>query len=393
MTSRVAMTGGVIRLDDIDAKLGASIIRGRLTIDNGSPRRIDGTVETDGADAAEFVAFAVGLPSQAAAPGSAWNWSGEPFGAGVFGGLTGQVALKLKNAELLPRLVAGDLNATMRFGKDGIGLVDATGHLAGGQLSGQVMLRTAEDGLTMQTKIDVTGAKAPQLLAALARAPVSGSVDFSAEAEGTGLSAVALIGSLKGGGKFAFTDTQIAGLDAHVFDAVTQAADHGVPIERGRISDLVNRSLENGPLILKHADASFRVAAGQIRIDTVTVDSKDAAVTAAGTLDLTDGSLDARIVLTGRSEAAGARPDITVALKGPLSAPSRDVDVSALVSWLTLRAVENQATRLHAIEAPTRTVPASKGRQAPALPAPIDIRPAPAPRNAGRPAASVGPQR
>ena len=116
-------------------------------------------------------------------------------------------------------------------------------------------------------------------------------------------------------------------------------------------------------------------------------------LTAAGTLDLTDGSLDARIVLTGRSEAAGARPDISVALKGPLSAPLRDVDVSALVSWLTLRAVENQATRLHAIEAPPRTVPTSKGRQAPALPVPIDIRPAPAPRNAGRPAASVGPQR
>jgi len=112
----------------------------------------------------------------------------------------------------------------------------------------------------------------------------------------------------------------------------------------------------------------------------------------AGTLDLTDGSVDARLILSGSAEAAGARPNIFVALKGPLTAPARSVDVSALTGWLTLRAVENQTKRLRAIEnipAQPRGRGMPNTRQAPALPAPIDVRPAPAPRSAGQPAASV----
>ena len=45
--------------------------------------------------------------------------------------------------------------------------------------------------------------------------------------------------------------------------------------------------------------------------------------TLAGNLDLTDGSLDARLVLSGTSTAAGARPDIFMALRGPIAAPAR----------------------------------------------------------------------
>jgi large subunit ribosomal protein L24 len=141
----------------------------------------------------------------------------------------------------------------------------------------------------------------------------------------------------------------------------------------------------------------MRVAAGQLRIDKVTVDSADAALSAASTLDLTDGTLDARLTLTGQGTAAGARPEIFVSLKGPSNAPTRAVDVSALTGWLTLRAVDDQTKRLRTMEnAPpqqrARPAPKNQSQQAPALPAPVDIRPAPAPRNAGRPAASVGPQ-
>ena len=60
--------------------------------------------------------------------------------------------------------------------------------------------------------------------------------------------------------------------------------------------------------------------------------------------------MDARLLLSGSDEAAGARPNIFVALKGPFAAPARSVDVSALTGWLTLRAVENQTKRLRAIE-------------------------------------------
>jgi large subunit ribosomal protein L24 len=311
----------------------------------------------------------------------------------LFGGLAGQVALKLKRAELLPQLTASDLNATLRLGKDEIVLADAVGKLAGGGLSGQMSFHRAEDGLTAQARISVIGADVSALLPA--SQPISGSVDLTAELEGMGLSPVALIGSMKGSGTIALKDGLITGLNPRVFDVVTQAADQGMPVDSGRLSDLVSESLDSGRLSVARTDSALRIDSGQIRVDKTTVESKDAALSVACTFDLTDGLLDARLVLTGHGEAAGARPDISVGLKGPLTTPSRSVDVSALAGWLTLRAVENQAKRLQAIEsAPSqpRARPASKNKQAPALPAPIDIRPAPAPRNAGRPGASVGPQ-
>ena len=338
------------------------------------------------------------MPAQSTRTGAAWNWSGEPFGSGLFGEFAGQVSLKLKQAKLLPQLTASDINATLRFGKDDIVVADAAGHLAGGPMSGEMSFRRGDDGLTARARISVTGADAAAWSSAAGQPPFRGTGALTAEVEGTGLSPVALIGSLKGSGKVVLTDGQIAGLDPRVFNAVIRAVDQGgVPIERSRISDLVVKSLENGPLSLKRAEAVMRVAAGQLRIDKVTVDSADAALSAASTLDLTDGTMDARLTLTGQGTAAGARPEIFVSLKGPSNTPARSVDVSALTGWLTLRAVDDQTKRLRTMEnAPpqqrARPAPKNQSQQAPALPAPVDIRPAPAPRNAGQPAASVGPQ-
>ncbi len=398
LATRLAITGGAMTLDDIDAKLGGSGIRGHLAIGSETPRRIDGVIEADAAEAPGFVAWAVGLPAQATRANAGWSWSGEPFGSGLFGKFAGQVALRLKQVKILPQLTASDINATLRLGKDDIVLADAAGHLAGGQLSGQMNFHSGDDGLTARAKISVMGADASEMLLAAAQPPIRGSAAMTAEVEGTGLSPVALIGSMKGSGKLVLTDAQIADLDPRVFNAITRAVDQGgVPIERGRISDLAVKSLASGPLSLKRAEAVMRVAAGQLRIDKVAVESADAALSAASTLDLTDGTLDARLTLAGEGTAAGARPEIFVALKGPSNAPTRSVDVSALTGWLTLRAVDDQTKRLRTMEnAPpqqrARPAPKNQSQQAPALPAPVDIRPAPAPRNAGRPAASVGPQ-
>jgi large subunit ribosomal protein L24 len=49
-----------------------------------------------------------------------------------------------------------------------------------------------------------------------------------------------------------------------------------------------------------------------------------------------------------------ARPELSVGLKGPLAAPDRKLDVSALVGWLTLRATEQQTRRLESLEANRR---------------------------------------
>lgn len=392
MTSHVEIVSGAMTFDDIDAKLAGSRIRGRLAVDSALPHRIDGMLEADAADVSALIARGIGLQPQTSAMGSVWTWSSEPFGAGVFGKFSGKVAVKVGRANVLPQLTARELNAVLRFGKNDLSLENATGDLAGGRFSGGITFRRNEDGLTARAKISVTDANAAALLLSTAHSPFIGSLGLTAEVEGTGLSPVALVGSLRGSGKIALGNGQIAGLDPSTFNAVTRAVDQGLPIESARIFDLVSKSLESGQLLIKGAESVMQITAGQLRFSNVSVESKDAALSVAGTLDLTDGSIDSRLVLSGSTEATGAPPKIFVALKGPLTAPSRSTDVSALTGWLTLRAVESQTKRLRAIESvppQPRARGAPKTKQAPALPAPIDIRPAPAPHSAGQPAASV----
>lgn len=392
LSSRVALSAGVLSFDDIDAKLEGANIRGRLRIDDSSPRRIEGALDADAADGGNLVAAAIGLP-RAGKSGPGWAWSSEPFGQGLFGKVAGEVAVRFGRAELLPDINARNFRGMLSFGQDSIAL-DGTGELAGGKLAGSLAFRNAQDGLTARTKLSLTDADAAALFPAAARPPVTGSLNFAIEAEGNGLSAVALIGSAKGSGTLSLTQGQLAGLDPRAFDAVTRAVDQGLAIEQNRIADVVRKSIASGQLPVRRAEATLAVSAGQVRLSKPTVDSQDAALTVAGALDLIDGVIDARLVLSGQGEAAGARPDIFIALKGAVPDVSYNLDVSALTGWLTLRAVENQTKQLRAIEqAPSRSPvrPAPKINQAPPLPAPTDIRPAPKPRSAGQPAASVGP--
>ena len=276
LTSRVAIAGGAVTFDDIDARLAGSGVRGRLAFGDGSPRQIDGTIEADAADVPALMARAIGWPRRASGPDAVWTWSSDTFGTGLLGKFTGQVALKLARADLLPQLSVRGLSANVHLGKDELALEDVAGELGGGplsgkaggrlpgrdgrlagkadgRLSGRIAFRTAENGLTTQAKISLTNADTAALWPSAAR---SGSLDLTAELEGTGLSPVALVGSLKGSGNIVLTDSQVVGLDPRTFDAVTRAVDQGLPIETGRISDLVGKSLE-GQLSLKRAESTM----------------------------------------------------------------------------------------------------------------------------------------
>jgi uncharacterized protein involved in outer membrane biogenesis len=393
MSSRVALAAGALTFDDFNAKLGASTIHGRFRIDDASPRRIEGALDTNVADGGSLLAIAIGLP-RAVKDGPGWAWSSEPFSPGLFGRFAGEIAFRFGRVELLPNLNGRDLRGTVRFGGDSIAL-DSAGEMAGGKLAGIVTFRNAQDGLEAHMKMSLAGADAAALFSGAARPPVTGLLNLSLEGEAIGLSAVALVGSAKGSGKVELTDAQLAGLDPRTFDAVTRAVDQGLVIEQGRIADIVRKSISSGRLSVGRAESALTVSAGQIRLSKPAFDSKDAALSVAGAFDLTDGLIDLRLVLSGQSEVAGTRPDIFIALKGPMPDVSYSVDVSALTGWLTLRAVDNQTKRLRAIEpAPPHPAarPAPKLNPAPPLPTPTDIKPAPKPRSVGRPTTSVGTQ-
>jgi len=388
LNSRVTVADRAFSVDDINARLGGTDVRGNVSVDG---QKISGMLYADTIQAAPLIAAATGMPAPPANGGAVWSWSSEPFAGGVFGDYRGVVAFKARQVGLLPRLTAREFRATLRFEQNGFALDDISGAVGGGTLNGALSFHSSADGLKTQAKLWLAGIDSTSVLPAAARPPVSGALDLSATVEGAGLSPVALIGSLQGEGKIALRDGQFAGLDPRAFDVVTRAVDQGLPIDANRISDVVSRALDSGQLAVSRAEATLAVSAGQVRLNNASAESKNAALSLAGNLDLADGSFDARLVLSGAHEAAGARPDIFMALKGPLTAPARSIDVSALTGWLTLRAVDNQARQLREIENAQRQTqpPRPKNEVAPALPAPLDIRPVPQPKRSVEPQASA----
>jgi len=87
-----------------------------------------------------------------------------------------------------------------------------------------------------------------------------------------------------------------------------------------------------------------------VRLPTLIARAKGADVSASGNLDLVNSALDARVALTGTANVASSRPEIVIQLRGPLTAPKRNIDVASLAGWLALRAVDQQSKTLEAIE-------------------------------------------
>ncbi|HEU5019125.1 MAG TPA: AsmA family protein [Pseudolabrys sp.] len=362
-SGRVALDAGKLTLSGVEASVAGANLSGRVAVSLDRPHRLQGELDADSIDGAAVIAAAIGMPEATARKGAAWSWSGEPFGEGIFGDYAGELAIKAHSVKLMPQVTAREFRSTVQFGKDELAFNDIKGVVAGGTLSGHVGFQSGDAGLSTKGKIELSGADSASLLPGSVRPPVSGVLGLSANFEGSGLSPIALVGSLRGAGTIHLASAEFAGLDSSAFDAVTRAVDAGLPVDSSRISDVVRKVLDSGQLTLAEAQGAMQIAAGQIRLSRFSAASPDAKLSILGTLDLTDGALNARLVLAGAQKGSQGRPDIFMALKGPVSDPSRSIDVSALAGWLTLRAVENQAKQLKALQ--QKTAPPSKPESPP----------------------------
>ena len=151
------------------------------------------------------IAVALGLPAQsagasvgtgAAASGSAPGpWPSEPFEQGL-PRLSGQVAVKSARLKLTPKLAARDVRAVVRFGESELALQAVDGSIAGGRLGAELTLSRRPEGLTARASVQLAGVNAAELLPG--DGVVTGKLTLDATVEGSGMSAVALMGSLAG---------------------------------------------------------------------------------------------------------------------------------------------------------------------------------------------------
>jgi uncharacterized protein involved in outer membrane biogenesis len=438
-TAGLDLVDGRLHFTDVAGTVAGTSVRGRLTLGMGQqPIAVGGDIEVGAANLPPLIALAIGIPGQSAGasagtgaaastPSSGSSpWPAEPFERGLIR-LNGQVSLKAARVALTPKLSAQDLRGVLHFGETQLALQVTDGTLAGGRMTGELVFLRDGEGLIARSRLWLTAANAAELLPG--EGVLSGRLTLNVATEGTGMSAVALVGSLSGGGTFKLENARVVRLDPTAFDTVIRAVDQGLPIDAVRIRDRMDAALASGVLAVPLAEGTITIEAGQARLSGTTVRAQRADVAVSGGVNLAEGALDARLILSGAGgpgAPANTRPEVLVALKGPLDAPKRTVDVAALASWLALRAVEQQSKKLDVLEGrepavtparpainantqPTpgapaaqpaapeaapgepsvRTQPSSAPKpkpaapaaeqRAPPLPPPIDIRPAPQP--------------
>jgi uncharacterized protein involved in outer membrane biogenesis len=387
LTTRVTAKPGTLTFDQLAGAVAGVPVRGRLEAALGTPISIEGQFDADSLSIPALLATAIGASVKDASA-----FSPEPFASGVFEGIRGRVRLSASRPTLTAGLAAQQARADVRLGNGEIAFEDVVGELAGGRLTGALAFRRVGDGVAMHGRLALREADAAALLAGEGRAGVAGKVTVQVEADATGRSPAALIGSLAGTGTVSLAGAEIAGFDPDAFNAVIRAVDEETTIDAAKVRDIMATALERGRLRVERADAAFTIAAGDARLSTAILHGEGADLSATGHFNLTDRQLDARLTFAAAAPAgtSGGRPEVYVTVRGPLGATQRAIDATTLSAWLTLRAVDREARRIDALEAsraaplvPTEAPPASTGT----APAPPPAAPPPA----APPAAALAP--
>src|SRR5229473_2257146 len=236
------LSDGTLSLSLAGTVAGTSV-NGRLAVGiEQQPVTVDGDLELGSVDLPAAIATALGMPAQKTGSGPVEPWPADPFDKAARP-IKGQITFKSARVAVTPKLAATELRGVVRFGEPRLSLQVIEGSLAGGRVAGElIFLPPGEgEGLLARGRVRLAGVNAEELLPG--DGSISGRLTLDASAEGTGMSAVALVGSLAGKGSFTLENGKLARLDPTAFETVIRAVDQGLPIDAARVKDKTEAAL------------------------------------------------------------------------------------------------------------------------------------------------------
>jgi uncharacterized protein involved in outer membrane biogenesis len=354
LRAHLAIEGHEVAVTDLAGKIAGAAVKGGVTVGLGEPLRVNGRIEADQADAGELFAILASAPPSAPGSRSA-EWVAEPFGQPIAPAMEGRLEFRAANAQWMAGVTTKDLAGTVKFEPSGFSLVDVTGRMADGRLALGAEVRRERAGLSLRSHVKLTNADMPVLLAGALRVPAAGRISAEADLEGQGLSPASLVGSITGAGTVTAENIEVSGLDPSAIDAVITALefDRGLASNPARVTQIANGGLDAGKLKIPLATAPIVIADGRAQFAKVSATAQNTNISGSISLNLADWQLDARLMMTvppRRNSATAERPAMAVTIKGPLAAARRSVDLTNLIGWATMRAIDQEAKRLDEAE-------------------------------------------
>ncbi|MCB8835886.1 AsmA-like C-terminal region-containing protein [Aurantimonas sp. VKM B-3413] len=225
--------------------------------------------------------------------------------------------------------------------------------LPGGELSGRLALRNAGGlgGLTLEAKSSGFDLSAvfPQLAAGEGGGSLSGNIRL----DGSGQSYAGLVSALTGAGSVSVTDAQIPGVPPAIFSPLLEAADESGFKPQGDTKATFVGLAKGTSFPVPSASSEFAVTGGTVRFAPTTVASQNEQLRLETSLDLASLTLDGEMQLSldpGLDRVEGATPVVVYDVAGKLFDPALSIDATALVNYLSVRALEQEQARVEQMQ-------------------------------------------
>jgi len=342
LSSRLSLDGEKLSLDDIDSTVAGSRMRGRLALTLGADKSIDGELGADRLELGPMFGWLIGAHGHDV---------GEPLGEGRLRGWRGQLAFQALQATLPGGSELRPVSGTIRSDGRAITVDAIKGRLGDGEFIADVDLKPSPAaGYGLSARVELSGADSSALrYRGLAMPAGKASVKASIASQGRSVSA--LEGAVSGSGLVTIDNLRIRGFDPHVLDAAIRASDSGQATDDAKLRQIVERVLAQGEFATGAVQIPFNVKDSRLRINATTLEAEGGRAIVSGGYDIVADQADIRASLAGAAAAgSNARPDIQVYMTGTPDRLERTIDVSALSSWLAVRAIDRETRRLDSLE-------------------------------------------
>ena len=357
------------------ADLAGSRITGRVAIPAGDVSPFTGALVLDRADARTLLSLALGRA----------HVSYVELGVPLLANFPGTLKMEIETLSVSERVSLQKAAFQIRAGRYETVFEDFQAQFAGGKLSGS--LRVADTyPRVVEIKLNAADFALAQLLAAKAlRGGLQGALFLSAN----GNTEDELIASLSGQGTIALSALEIDRTDATAVTTVFAAAAKE-NLDDKKIEQALIVALERAALKVSKLEAPLVIANGVLRSGSAKAKAGNIEIALSGSLNLPKQSIETLLAIEVAGEAA-AKPGAIIRWEGPFAAPERKIDARALITAITLRAIERGGQNPANMSLPQeeRVVPVKKKKApaksdietAPLLPPPANIPSAPQPRS------------
>lgn len=347
LASKAKAVAEGLRFDEVTGEIAGRRVHAQLAVPFDAAKPFKGAVEFDEAPLAALFAVAAS-PDALDGRGDARSvWPSAAFGAAPMRGIVGRLAVKAGRMPLGQGEPATGVGFDLDLRPNAVAAENLAASFAGGRMTGKAVLaRKDDDESTLSLSLQLDDAQVERLLGA--SAPARGRVSLRAEAQGTGGSIAAIVGSLAGAGTATFADGVVRRLDASAIDRIEPKIEAGLPLEAPAVAGALEREFAAADLGLERAALPFTISSGVIRASEISAESGGLRIGGGLSLDLRRLALDADLTL---QPARPDAPQIGMSLHGPWLSPERRLDATSFVGWLSVRAVERETRRIEAMEA------------------------------------------